>query len=123
MTLDELVATRVMGYFWSRKWGAWAYDGGGMLPIEAIELIEHFHPSTDMNDALAALEKAINGFSWSLYSTANLHHSGVAFRVFCDREPASFGDAPTAPLAMTLCALRAAGVSEDEIKDAMEETK
>lgn len=88
-------------------------------------------PSQRMDDALILLDRISAGGKWSVEHPSKRGRifneyatDDGLYRAWCELEN---GDskyaswAKTAPLAMTLCALRAAGIPESEITAAMEE--
>lgn len=136
MTLDELVATRVM------KWTADA-DGlyatstaahGGRVrycvpdsdAMDSVNDAEPWSPTTNIAHAWEVVEKMRSmGWWWSLSSFGG-EKGDWRFDVMMDHksDPEETRQcvwaAKTAPLAITLAALRACGVTEGEIEAAQE---
>lgn len=111
--LNELAA-KAMGYSVDP-------DGSTWQPVEGEsegwrEIEKAFEPSTCADDALMLINKIGDRDDWECS-----YHFGEdnydVYNVFIGAYAAS---SDSMPLAMTLCALRAAGISESEITAAME---
>lgn len=76
-----------------------------------------WNPSTCADDALMLLTKACASGNWTLEARRSTHYEGKT-RYSCESY-GTWGYADTTPLAMALCALRAAGISETEIQEAL----
>lgn len=109
--LDALVAEKVMGWRivfviqGEEDDPAWGTPEGR----------KSFHPSTDLNDALRALEHVADGWDVLRISKKWTDQS----KCFCVRTGIVSGYADTLAMAMCLCALRASGCSEAEIEEAL----
>lgn len=115
--LNELAA-KAMGWtfvayaphgFASSLWD----KGGGKVSIPG-----DWNPAECADDALVLLEKIAEGNEWHFGATQGQKYGAQIRRNKSDRKIIS-ALAETPSLAMTLCALRAAGISETEIADAL----
>ena len=105
--LNELAA-RAMGY----DYPAWR---AAHAPVD----YEAFSPSTDMNDAAELLEKVTGGYYWEISKGPVEMYKARA----CSRANGQWFSAQSDSIAKTicLCALRAAGIPEQELQEAMRE--
>lgn len=116
--LNELAA-KAMGWHYMNKFSefsqadAWCSDEAVQRPIG------DWNPSTCADDALTLLEHVVEG--WGYWTVAKCSGCYVAKidgngRLISD-------EAETAPLAITICALRATGIPLSEITAAMKDEK
>lgn len=127
-TLDELVAVKVMGwtrcsddcpatgtcFFVDTDGSVWFH--GGIVP---------FHPSTRIVDAWEVVEKMKGMWvqvSYQPMSDDGMEHEkcNASFQPVGGARALGMAQASTAPLAITLAALRACGVTEGEIEAAQD---
>lgn len=120
--LNSLVAEKVMGWntrylpsAWPGSNGeeAWWFDGEN-----SIHEHEAWEPSSDLNDALAALEKAANDRSWHIGKWTN---KPCTVQYWAQIHNAQGGYGPAAAIAICKCALSESGVSDSEIQSALKE--
>lgn len=109
--LDILVAEKVMG---------WKYlnDANGYQVFKEANgerIAAKWHPSTSLDDALLCLERAANG-RWTVTLGVNGYWCYIGPRDEIEHNALD----KTPALAMCICALRASGVSESLITQAME---
>lgn len=106
-TLNRLMAERIMGWHfehgqcWIAPDGKYMYGPG-------------WEPTVNANQALAALDKVSKavGGKWQL---TNSHKADGTYFCYMAASNPGRGEAETAALAICLCALKAAGVTDEEL--------
>jgi hypothetical protein len=110
--LNELAA-RAMG--WLKTDDGWE-NPDPMTDDDKYKSLMVWRPSIDLNDAAELLEKCSRNGAWTC--NRNMSEEPAA-RYWVADNGGYQAWAATMPLAMTICALRASGVSETEISDAL----